>query len=58
MRQISRWYNVEVIYDGSVPKGHYVGRPSRNLNLSQLLKVIEYSGVELNIEGNKVIVSE
>jgi len=58
MRQISRWYNVEVIYEGSVPKGHYVGRPSRNLNLSQLLKVIEYSGVKLNIEGNKVIVSE
>jgi transmembrane sensor len=58
MRQISRWYNVKIIYKGSIPSGHYVGKPSRNLNLSQILKVIEYSGIKLEIKGDTVIVSE
>lgn len=58
MRQLSRWYDVEVVYDGKVPTGRYVGKPSRNLNLSQILKVIEYSGVKMKIKGNKIIVDE
>lgn len=56
MRQLARWYNVEVVYDGDIPGGHFVGKPSRNLNLSEILQVIEYSGVQLQIEGDKVIV--
>jgi ferric-dicitrate binding protein FerR (iron transport regulator) len=58
MRQLSRWYDVEVEYRGKIPEGHYVGKPSRNLKLSEILKVIEYSGVKLDVEGNKIIVSE
>lgn len=56
MRQLARWYNVDVVYKGKLPGGHFVGKPSRDLNLSQILKVIEYSGVHLKIDGDKIIV--
>lgn len=58
MRQLVRWYDVEVIYDGSVPTGHYVGKPSRNLNLSQILKIIEYSGIKLKLDNKTITVKE
>ena len=58
MRQMTRWYDVEVVYSGNVPVGHYVGKPSRNLNLSQILKIIEYSGIKLKLENKVITVSE
>ncbi|MEO6684271.1 MAG: FecR family protein [Ginsengibacter sp.] len=58
MRQISRWYDVDVIYEGKIPLGHYVGKPSRDLNLSEIIKLIKISGVEIVINNNTVIVKE
>ena len=58
MRQISRWYNVDVIYEGKAPSGHYVGKPSRDLNLSEIIKLIEISGVKIVINDKTVIVKE
>ena len=58
MWQLSRWYNVDVIYEGKVPAGHYVGKPSRDLNLSEILKVIELSGVKIAVNGKTIIVKE
>ncbi|MEI9806805.1 MAG: FecR family protein [Bacteroidota bacterium] len=58
MRQVERWYNVKVAYQGEIPEGHYKGRPSRNLTLTQMLKVFEYSGLKFKIEGNTMTVFE
>jgi len=56
MRQIGRWYNVEVKYEAGIPKGTISGEVSRELNLSEILKVLEYSGVQVKIENGKAIV--
>lgn len=56
MRQLARWYDVEVIYEGAIPKGTISGEVPRNLNLSEVLKVYEYSGVKFRIEGRKIVV--
>lgn len=56
MRDVSRWYDVDVVYEGKIPSGHYKGKPSRNLTASQMLKLIEYAGVKFRIEGKKIIV--
>lgn len=56
MRQIARWYDVKVIYKGGIPDGTISGEVSRNLNLSQILKVFEYSGVHVKLDSGKVIV--
>lgn len=56
MKRIARWYDVEVKYEGGVPAGHISGKMSRNLNLSQVLKVLEYSGLKCTVEGRTIIV--
>ena len=57
MRQVARWYDVEVVFEGKIPSKHYNGETSRNLNASQMLKVLEESGIRFRIEGKKIIVT-
>lgn len=57
MRQLVRWYNVEVVYEKGVPQLSFGGDISRNSNLSQVLKILELSGVHARIEQRKVIIS-
>lgn len=56
MRQISRWYNVEVIYENGIPDKRFVGEVSRNMRLSSLLKILEEVGVRFRVEGRNLIV--
>lgn len=57
LRQISRWYDVEVEYAGKLPEEKFRAEVSRNANLSQVLKILEISGVNFTIkEGRKIIV--
>lgn len=57
MRQIERWYDVEVEYKGSVTKEEFVGVISRNVKISEIVKMLEKTGaVNFEIEGKKVIV--
>jgi len=60
MRKIGRWYNVDIIYDASVPDNIIAGGwISRENKLSTVLKLIEKSGlVHFKLEGNKVFVSK
>jgi transmembrane sensor len=56
MRQIARWYDVEVEYKGTVSK-HFIGTISRNVNLSKVLTMLQQTGeVKFIIEGKKVMV--
>jgi ferric-dicitrate binding protein FerR (iron transport regulator) len=56
MRQIGRWYDVEVSYDGNIPADLFSGIVNRSSNLSQVLKVMQQANVHFTIEGNKIIV--
>lgn len=56
MRQISRWYDVEVVYEGKIPTGHFSGMVSRQNDISQVLKILQAGGVRFKIEGRKVVV--
>ncbi|MHA4806819.1 FecR family protein [Flavitalea flava] len=56
MRQISRWYGVEIQYEGPMPMKQIRGKAPRNTNLAELLKVLELSGVHARLEGEKIFV--
>jgi ferric-dicitrate binding protein FerR (iron transport regulator) len=56
MRMISRWYDVDVVYQGKVPEGGITGGVSRNANLSDLLKVLEHNNIHVTMEGKKLTV--
>jgi hypothetical protein len=56
MREISRWYDIDVAYKGTV-KGHIAGGIARNANISAVLRMLEATGsVKFDIEGRKVTV--
>jgi transmembrane sensor len=56
MRQISRWYNIDVMYEGSVSADKFTGRVSRNMSLSGVLKILKLSDVKVTVSDNKIIV--
>jgi len=56
MRQVARWYDVEVVFEGEMPVRHFVGGISRNSSLQELLRLLEFENVKLRIEGRKIIV--
>lgn len=54
MREVSRWYDVEVIYEGKIPGG-FDGGLSRNNPISKLLQIMEASNrVHFEIEGRTI----
>ena len=58
MRQISRWYDVEVVYEGKKPEGHFTGMISRNTPALTVLKMLEYGGVHFTIASKKIVIGQ
>lgn len=56
MREISRWYDIDVVYKGKINPETFSGIVSRKSNLSQVLKIMEEGGVRFEIEGRKIVV--
>lgn len=57
MRQLERWYDLEVVYEGNVPDVKFFGEMSRTLKLSDVLTGLERSDVHFRLEeGRKLIV--
>jgi len=47
MKQVARWYDVEISYSGTMPSDHFTGKISRNSSLSKVLKILELSDAPL-----------
>ena len=56
MRQISRWYDVDVDLDASYPDKRFGGRISRKLNLVNIISMLETYGVHFKMENKRLIV--
>jgi transmembrane sensor len=57
MRQIERWYDVEVIYDGPVQQRAFGGKISRNSNIKDVLRILALSKISFRIENKTIIVN-
>jgi transmembrane sensor len=57
LRKLSRWYNIEVRYEGDIPDVIFDGDMPRNLTLSQVLKALEAVDVHFTLKGNKLLVT-
>ncbi|HET9280085.1 MAG TPA: FecR family protein, partial [Flavitalea sp.] len=56
MRQLSRWYDVDVEYNGKTDD-LFIAEMRRNIKLSDALKALELTGkVKFDIQGKKIIV--
>lgn len=58
MRQISRWYDVDVSYEGRITTETFGGRTTKNLPLSEVLELLESDGLRFRLEGKKLIVEQ
>lgn len=56
MRQVARWYDIEVSYPNGKPKDKFTGKIGRNVNLSQLLEILKYSEVRFELKGRTLVV--
>lgn len=56
LREVMRWYDVDVMYDGNVSNRYFTADISREKSLASLLKIFELSNIRFKIEGNKLTV--
>lgn len=57
MRQIGRWYSIDVEFKGKSSAEEFGGRISKNLPLSKVLKLLETNGVKFKLEEKRLIIN-
>lgn len=60
MKQLGRWYDVEVVYEGKIPSKQFYGSFSRSLTLGETLNILKQARVNFSVQQtgatNRVIV--
>jgi ferric-dicitrate binding protein FerR (iron transport regulator) len=57
MRQLERWYDIEVVYEGEVPDIRFWGKTSRTIPLEGLLKALSGAQLKFRIQqGRKLVI--
>lgn len=56
MRQVSRWYDVEVRYQGKIPDMQFGGELPRSISLRKLLTLLEFGDVRLEVSGRQITI--
>jgi ferric-dicitrate binding protein FerR (iron transport regulator) len=56
LRQLSRWYDVDIIYERKPADETFSGDIQKSLSLSQVLKILEKNQVKFQISGKRLIV--
>jgi len=57
MREVERWYDVEVVYEKGVPMKAFFGKVNRDLSLLDFMEGLKDWGVRFRLEGNKLIIT-
>ena len=58
MRQFERWYDIEVVYEGHVPKRELTGDVYRNVSGEKALKILSYFNVHFRKDGRKITITD
>lgn len=56
MRQLARWYDIEVVYENGVPDVNFFGKMGRDLSLSEMLRLLKVSNIRFRQENRRLIV--
>lgn len=57
MRQLERWYDIEIVYEKNIPKLEFYGKMGKDLSLATVLNGLEKNNVHFRIEeGRKLVV--
>lgn len=56
MRQISRWYDMDIVYEGKPTHDTFGGAIGRQVPLSNVLQMLEEYGIRFRLQENKIVV--
>lgn len=58
LRQLSRWYNIDFDIAGTIGSKQFSGIVSKSNNISEVLKIMENTGVTFTLKDQKIYVSQ
>lgn len=58
MRELARWYDLEVYYQGKVPSTAITGTVDRNVNAAQFFRILKDLDIKFKIEGKKITIMQ
>lgn len=56
MRQFSRWYDVQVVYQGGIPDVRITGKVHKDANLSKALEILSYLDIHYSIKDRTLTI--
>lgn len=56
MRQVARWFDLEVAYEGAIPKDSFGGKLPMDAKVSEVLAALQQTQVHFRIEGKRLTV--
>ncbi|WP_183558555.1 FecR family protein [Mucilaginibacter sp. SP1R1] len=56
MRQLSRWYDVSIKYEGQIPTREFSGQMNKNISASQLLHILSIEQIHYRIEERTIVI--
>lgn len=56
MRQLERWYDIEVVYENNVPDIEFYGKLKRDISLADLFVAFKDLDIHFSMEGRKLTV--
>lgn len=57
LKQIARWYDVEVVYKSGVPKETFTGRFRRDVSLKGVIDILQLSMINVAFENGTLIIN-
>ncbi|SHM05984.1 FecR family protein [Chitinophaga jiangningensis] len=56
LRQIARWYNLDIEYTGNIPDLKFEGSIKKSYELQDVIAILSESGIHLKLEHKKLVV--
>lgn len=57
MRQLERWYDIQVTYVGNLPDVIFKGKMDRNVELTDVVRFLKSFGIKTELQGRRLIIS-
>ncbi len=56
MKQLERWYDIEVVYENGIPPATFFGKISAQNSLQKVLSILEKSEIKFRLENGRRLV--
>lgn len=56
-RELARWYDIDIRYDGPIPNVEFYGGAFRNKNLGVVLRLLESARLSYHMEGRMLVIN-